>query len=69
MVDDDRNASVGYLLSTVEQESKKLFRTLEKLYRKYINAKFGVLFNQTCLNENLLPNYTYININSHIHRY
>ena len=58
MVDDDRNASVGYLLSSVDQESKKSFRALEKLFKKYTNTKFGVLFNQTCLNENLLPNYT-----------
>ena len=54
-----RNASVGILLNIIEPESKKLFRDLEKLNKKYTNKKFGVTFNQTCLNEKLLPNYIY----------
>ena len=53
-----RNASVGILLNIIEPESKKLFRDLEKLNKKYTNKKFGVTFNQTRLNEKLLPNYT-----------
>ena len=58
MSEEARNASVGLLLNLVEPESKNLFRTLEKLQKKYINKKYGVIFNETCLNEKLLPNYT-----------
>ena len=52
MSDDAQIASVGILLDNLDQEFRRLFR---KLYQKDTNQKFGVLFNQTCLNENLLP--------------
>jgi len=41
-----------------EEETKKIFRKLEKTTKKLINIKLHLLFNRTCINENLLPKYT-----------
>lgn len=40
------------------EENKKIFRNIEKTTKKYITNKLHLLFNKTCINENLLPNYT-----------
>ena len=37
-------------------------REIEKLSKKVINAKNTLAFNQTCLNNNLLPKYTKIRL-------
>ena len=36
------------------------FRSLEKVKKKIINAKWSLSFNQTCLKENIWPTYTNI---------
>ena len=41
-------------------ENKELYRKLEKVRSKIINLKWSVIFNDTCLNENLWPKYTKI---------
>ena len=46
-----------YFLNT---ELKQRVRTWEWFYKRYISAKTGIIFNKTCLNEGLFPNYTYI---------
>ena len=35
---------------------------MEKFQKKLINSKYGLIFNETCINEGLLPNYTNIKI-------
>ena len=40
----------GRLLALLSNENKKKFRRLEKLRESFIKNKFGVIFNQTCLN-------------------
>ena len=67
MVGDDRNRSpelnnFGNLLFSLDSQQRALVRSLEKLYRKKIQSSFGVTFNQTCLDEYLLPRYTEIYI-------
>ena len=42
--------------------SKTLIRKLESILIKLYRQNVSLLFNQTCLNERLLPNYTYIHI-------
>ena len=42
---------------------KKLVRVFIKLYRQNVS----LLFNQTCLNERLLPNHTHTHTHIHIH--
>ena len=53
----------GRLLFQLETEPRRNIRELESLLRKLNNAVFAVVFNETCLKENLLPIYT--NINPH----
>ena len=45
-------------INNLNNEQKKLIRSLEHLYKKLIKANFAVTFNETCLNENKLPIYS-----------
>ena len=63
MIGNDRNRSpelncFGNLLFSLDFQQRVLVWNLEKLHRKKIQSSFGVTFNKTCLNENLLPKYT-----------
>ena len=40
-----------------EDSVKKLYRTLEKQSKKLISTNLHLLFNETCIKENLLPTY------------
>ena len=42
--------------------TKNTFRKIEKLTNKKINAENAIAFNQTCLNNDLMPNYTRIKL-------
>ena len=48
----------GNLLYNVPGELKKLYRKLEGNQKKVIRAKWSIAFNNVCLRENILPNYT-----------
>ena len=48
----------GQLLFSLNNQDRSLVRNLEKFYRKQIQSSYGVVFNETCLNENLLPKYS-----------
>ena len=37
-------------------------RVIEKLNKRFINAKYGKKFNETCISEKLFPKFTYIYI-------
>ena len=65
MPEERRNASqVNFveLLNCLNPQLKAQVRSLEKLNKRKVQALFGVKFNQTCINENVLPNYTDIYI-------
>ena len=47
----------------LSDENKKIFRQLEKVSLKIISAQSHLSFNETCLNNKLLPKYT----NVHLH--
>ena len=64
MQNDLRNASLVAVLNVLSAENKQLFRSIEKHESKEISEFYGVLFNSTCINEGLLPNYSNFNINS-----
>ena len=49
-------------------EAKTIFRKLEKNSIKLLNAKAHRLFNETCLNNNLLPTYTNIRLHDDVTR-
>ena len=40
--------------------ASSILRKLENVKRKIIKCKWSIVFNETCLNENILPNYTNI---------
>ena len=47
-------------------ETKTLIRKLERILNKLYWQNLSLLFNETCLNERLLPNYKYIYIYTYI---
>ena len=54
--------SISDVLDLLPEPTKQTFNRIQKLNRKLSKAKQAVLFNETCLNENILPNYTNIRI-------
>ena len=52
--------NMGQFLYYLDPNTRKLTRTLEKIKLKII--KCSIVFNKTCLNYNLLPQYTLIKI-------
>ena len=54
--------SLGDILHTLTELHKKTIRRKEKLTKKNIKAKYAIVFNQTCLQEHILPAYTNIYI-------
>ena len=54
--------SLGNLIFYLRNDQKVLIRKIEKLQRKREKTKNGVIFNQTCLQEDILPKYTNIKV-------
>ena len=54
--------NLGQLLNLVTNETKVKIKTLEKLHKSLITNAYGIIFNRTCFNERLLPNFTNIYI-------
>ena len=49
----------GELIYHQPYNIKQLLRKIENLEKKLVNARVAIVFNKTCLNENLLPTFTY----------
>ena len=47
----------GILLYSLQTEERSSIRKIEKISKKLISAQFAVIFNNVCLQENLLPKY------------
>ena len=57
------NLSFGQLLHLLDSDDlKNKIRNYEKQKKQIISAKYGIIFNQTCLNEGLYPTFTNIYI-------
>ena len=54
--------NLGQLLNSVTNVTKVKIRRLEKLHKSLITNAYGIIFNRTCMNELLLPNFTNIYI-------
>ena len=52
----------GEIIFKFPNNIKIIMRQLEKLERKQIKANMAILFNRTCINENILPQFTNIYI-------
>ena len=49
----------GKFIHQFQPETKTLIRKLKRILIKLYRQNMSILFNETCLNEWLLPNYTY----------
>ena len=54
--------SFGKFINQFQPETKTVIRKLERILNKLYRQNLFLLFNETCLNEQLLPNYIYIYI-------
>ena len=59
--------TISELILTLLPDTKSLIRSIEKTNRKIINTQLSLVFNKTCIQENLLRAYTNIYIFSHSH--
>ena len=46
------------ILYRLPDELIKLFRSFEQTKKKEINAKWSIVFNETCIKEKIWPNFT-----------
>ena len=53
---------IGDLIDNATDTAKCIVRSLEKLQKKLANARNAVVFDQTCILNGLLPNYTNIRL-------
>ena len=56
-VDETGRLNFGSLLNLLPTDVRSLTRKAEKCAKKVINRSYGVVFIETCLNENLLPSF------------
>ena len=49
-------------LNLLPTDLRSIFRKLERVEDKIINAEWSLFFNKTCIKENFWPNYTKIKI-------
>jgi hypothetical protein len=61
--------SLGNLIFDFSVPIKSLIRRIEKNNKKVVNKKYSLVFNETCIKEKLLPNYTDIYIYIYIYIY
>ena len=59
--------NLGQILFMLPTEIKIKIRKLEKAHNVFINNKYGIIFNETCIKEGLLPKYTNISIYIYIY--
>ena len=50
----------GQLLHLLDNELKNIIRNIKNQKKEFISAQYGILFNQTCLNEELYSAHIYI---------
>ena len=56
------SVNLGSLIFNLQPECRKSVRDLEKVSVKLIKQKCSLLFNSTCLKEDILPTYTNIKL-------
>ena len=54
--------NIGAILHQLPESDRKVIRKKEKLLKKVIKTKYAIVFNQTCLKEDILPAYTHIKL-------
>ena len=61
--------NIGAILHQLPESDRKVIRKKEKLLKKVIKTKYAIVFNQTCLKEDILPAYTHTHTHTHIYIY
>ena len=61
--------NLGQILFMLPTEVKIKIRQLEKAHNIFINNKYGIIFNETCIKEGLLPKYTNTHTLCNFHRH
>ena len=56
---------IGQLIFHLPAEKKQKIRRIEKINKKIASVKCSLVFNRTCIKENLLPKYTNIYVYTH----
>ena len=59
----------GELIHDLQTNAKKVIRKIERTERKLQKAKSALVFNETCINEDILPKYTNMYIYIYIYIY
>ena len=62
MMSETSRLNIKDVLPRLSNEEKKVVRLIENTKNKITNAHFAVIFNQTCITENLLPHFTNIRL-------
>ena len=53
---------IGDLLSKLNDNGKSIVRSIERVQKKLANIRNAVIFNETCLEQGLLPKYSNIRL-------
>ena len=53
---------IGNLLYDLPNDTKRLIRKYESTEKKLIKANFALIYNTTCINEDILPKYTNVKL-------
>ena len=59
----------GKFINQFQRETKTIIRKIERILNKLYRQNVSLLFNETCLNERLRPNYTHTHTHTHIYIY
>ena len=51
-------SKIGQVIFHLPAEKKQKIRKIEKINKKIASVKSSLVFNRTCIKENLLPKYT-----------
>ena len=51
----------GQYINQFPQNTIKVIREFERIQKKICRHKMSIMFNEICINEEMLPKYTYIN--------
>ena len=60
MVENAWAEDMGQFFHHLDPNTRNIIRSLEKIKLKIINKQYSLVFNKTCLNNNLQPKYIYI---------
>ena len=58
----------GQYLNQFPSNTIKVIREFERIQKKICRHKMSIMFNEICINEEMLPKYTYIYTCTHVYK-